>query len=117
MIQFGLGSRFYRFTIDWPVPKDLRDAFIEEGGSWGRANRIDWKGRADAEWRRRWRARLMWLKAQLEYAEDVPLAEAMLANLVLPDGRTFGAWATPQIGQMYEAGQMPPMLGPGTEVR
>jgi hypothetical protein len=37
----------------------------------------------------------------------------MLAHLVLPDGRTFGSWAEPQVEGMYADGQMPPLLGSG----
>ncbi len=117
IIQFELNGRHYRFSIEHPLADALRADYIAQFDyPWQgdtRARRIDWKAREAAEWRRRWRARLMWLKAQLEFAEDVPLAESMLSNLVLPDGRTFGQWAEPQVSSMYLTGGMPQLLGEG----
>ena len=61
----------------------------------------------DAEWRRRWRARLLWIKATLEFAEDDEdegLATAMAGYLVLQGGVT--------VGQAITEGTLP-MLGSG----
>lgn len=121
VIQFRLADRHYRFNVDAPSEDALRDAYITERVKGGEhkyraerlANNINWRTRWNAEWKRRWRARLLWLKALLEFTDDVPLQEAMLANLVLPDGSTFGRWAEPQIDAMYASGGMPPMLGDG----
>ncbi len=101
-IQFALDKRHYRFTVRRPTE-------LRAKAGWSSDARID------AEWRRRWRARVLWVKAQIEFAESEPAAfhEAMLAHLVLPDGRTLGGWAEPQIGEMYERGGMPPLLGDG----
>lgn len=103
-VQFALDGLHYRFTIRRPRAADLRAS----GG-------VSSAMRVDAEWRRRWRARVLWVKAQIEFAETEPDAfrEAMLAHLVLPDGRTFGAWAAPQVEGMYSSGQMPPLLTDG----
>lgn len=100
-IQFALDGRHYRFTVVRPV--------LHAASGWSSEQRID------AEWRRRWRARVLWVKAQIEFAESEPAAfhQAMLAHLVLPDGRTLGGWAEPQIKGMYETGGMPPLLGDG----
>lgn len=120
-LQFRLRGRFYRITIERPKADEIKAAYIEEAMKQGRqyewtikarADRIDFSKRTGDEWNRRWRARLMWLKAQIEFSEDAPLEEAMLHYLVLPDGKTMGQWATPQI-DVYEAGKMPPMLGDG----
>lgn len=116
VVQFRLGV-MYRFDVQRPVAADMRAAFIEaQNGTWNatrRADAIDWNGRAAKEHMRRWRARLLWLKAMLEFTDVVPLSESLMANLVLPDGQTFGHWAGPQVEAMYELGQMPAMLGDG----
>lgn len=109
LIQFAFGGRHYRFEVRRPTAEQIAKRFNQ------RPVGNDWRPRIEAEWRRRWRARLLWIKAQIEFAEAEPgaLAEAMLANLVLPDGRTMGGWAGPQIEAMYESGGMPALLGDG----
>lgn len=107
IVQFQLAGRHYRFTVERPTVKDI-------GGKFGtRPVYGDWGPRLDSEYRRRWRARLLWIKAMLEFAEDEPLSKAMLAYLLLPDGRTFSDWADPQVEAMYERGEMPALLGTG----
>src|SRR5258708_2375284 len=85
MVQFALGGRHYRFEVIRPSIDDVQ-------GFYSRTPTNGWNWAVDAEWRRRWRARLLWIKAQIEFAEGEPgaLEEAMLAHLVLPDGRTLG---------------------------
>lgn len=83
-IEFVLNGYRYRFTVERPADE------------WARKNAGPRQLHADvqkAEWRRRWRARLIWLKATLEFAsgEDataLPLALAAFA--VLPQGGTVG---------------------------
>lgn len=108
MVQFALHGLHYRFSVRRPTWDDLIDRYE-------RAYRVDQRRATEDEWRRRWRARLLWIKAQLEFAEVEPqeFSRAMLAHLVLPDGTTMGEWAVPQIEAMYEGGRMPPLLGPG----
>jgi hypothetical protein len=103
-IQFALDGRHYRFAVRRPIENEVGGTAHNQYGS-----------RVDAEWRRRWRARVLWVKAQIEFAEGEPTAfhQAMLAHLVLPDGRTLGGWAEPQIEGMYARGGMPPLLGDG----
>jgi len=70
----------------------------------------------EQECRRLWRSLVLVLKAKLEaVASGVEtFEEAFLAQIVLPDGRTYGDVAIPQIGHVYETRQMPPML-PGVD--
>lgn len=109
MIQFALKGRHYRFEVTRPTAEQIAHLFTNN------PNGNDWRPRIDAEWRRRWRARLLWVKAMLEFDDREPGAfeTAMLAHLVLPDGQTLGSWATPQIAAVYERGGMPPLLGSG----
>lgn len=117
-IQFRLDGLMYRFDVQRPTAPELRAAFIgARSGDWRAeqsARRVDWNGRVAAEWRRRWRARVLWLKSLIEFAEDVPLHQSMMANLVLPDGRQMAHWAAPQVEAMYATGEMPKMLGDGS---
>lgn len=108
-VQFGLDGRHYRFTVPRPTWEVVRLRFRDP-------RRVADQGAAvEAEWRRRWRARVLWIKAQVEFAADEPevLHEAMLSHLVLPDGQTMGAWSEPQIEAMYSDGSMPPLLTSG----
>ena len=118
LIQFKLNDRMFRFGVNRATADEMRARYIAEStyGDWQAqrsADRIDWPGRAAQEWRRRWRARVIWLKSLIEFTDDVPLEQSMLANLVLPDGRTFDEWSAPQVEAMYASGHMPPMLGDG----
>jgi hypothetical protein len=122
VIQFRIDGRMYKFGVERPDLDTIKAEYIADAVKRGRerqyviearADRIDFGTRTGPEWRRRWRARLMWLKAQLEFAEEVPLQTALLSALVLPDGRTFGDWAAPQVEAMYDSGTMPRMLGDG----
>lgn len=110
-VQFAMDGLHYRFEVRRPTPQEAMTNANKDRGHIRRGDEID------AEWRRRWRARVLWLKATIEFAEAEPdvLSQALLANLVLPDGRTLGRWAVPQIESMYSGGQMPPLLGPGGE--
>ena len=109
MVQFGLHGLHYRFEVRRPTWDDLIDRYE-------RTSRVDKPKAIDAEWRRRWRARFLWVKAQLEFAEVEPkeFSRAMLAHLVLPDGQTLGQWSVPQVEAMYSDGKMPPLLGSGS---
>lgn len=92
VVIFRLYGRHYRFDVVRPDLEELK-ALLRE-------------------WRRRWRARLIFLKALLEYAEgDEDAARALLLPFtVLPDGKTVGEWSQPQIEAAYESGRMPPLM-------
>ncbi len=110
-IQFALNGLHYKFMVKRPTWADLYDRYRDP-------RRVDQSRAVDDEWRRRWRARLLWIKAMLEFAEVEPdaFAEAMLGNLVLPDGQRLAEWSIPQIEAAYSGGKMPPLLlGTGSE--
>lgn len=62
--------------------------------------------------RQRWRALVLVVKAKLEAVESglVTFEQEFLAHIVLPDQRTVGEWAAPQLDEVYETGEMPGVL-------
>ena len=104
-VQFRLNGLHYRFTVKRPTWADLYDRYRDP-------RRVDQARAVDDEWKRRWRARLLWIKAMVEFAEVEPdaFAEAMLGSLVLPDGQRLAEWSLPQVTAAYSDGRMPPLL-------
>jgi len=120
-IQFILGGLPYRFTVERAEPEELKAAYIDEQAAKGRQHRytieragyMDWPAKAEGEWKRRWRARLLWLKATLEFASGEgadEVAAALMAHLVLPNGSTMQAWAAKQLPDAYRDGVMPALM-------
>ncbi len=107
-VQFALNGLHYRFNVRRPT-------WVELSKRYQRTGSVNQAAAVEGEWRRRWRARHLWVKAQIEFAEVEPEAftEAMLAHLVLPSGTRLGEWAEPQIKAMYADGKMPPLLTAG----
>ena len=104
-VQFALNGLHYRFTIKRPTWPEFEHTYQLP-------KRVNRTNAVEQEWQRRWRARHLWVKAMLEFAEVEPdsFASAMLAHVVLPDGSTLGAWVLPQLEAAYSDGKMPPLL-------
>jgi hypothetical protein len=64
--------------------------YREDGRDWSRV--YDPQTKVEAEWRRRWRAHVLLLKAKLEFIEggDTTLETEFLTYAVLPSGQTVG---------------------------
>ena len=77
------------------------------------ANQIEAK--REAEWRRRWRALSMIIKAKLEMvtAGDTTFEHEFLADIMLPEGGTVAKWLGPQLMEAYDSGKMPSLLPSG----
>lgn len=101
-IGFTLEGRQYRFSVIRPGADDVKVSRGSSHHSWE-----DLTQRAiDAEWRRRWRARFLWLKATLEFAdEEGEVSTALAGFLVLQGGRT--------VAEAIEVGHLP-LLGSGS---
>lgn len=124
-IQFVLDGLPYRFIVNNPDEQTLKDDYYQDRfdntalsatAIRNRMERMDWRKEVDAEERRRWRARLLWLKATLEFAESEGreiLQQALMSQLVLPGGKTMGEWAGAQLPEAYASGEMPPLLTGG----
>lgn len=112
-IQFILGGLPYRFEILRPTAEEFEEEYARTRRS-GMAYSIDGKRKAEAEWRRRWRARLLWLKATLEFATAEggdELQRVLLPMLALPGGQeTMFDYAARELPGAYRSGRMPPLL-------
>lgn len=87
-LVFELDGGTYRLNIAKPDLAEVRDAFVAAGGRWDRV--LDRPGKVDQEWRRRWRANVLLLKAKLEFIDsgDTTLDRELLPYRVLKGGRT-----------------------------
>lgn len=93
LVAFTLGGRQVRFELPH-VPEDER------------------------EQRRVWRALLLIIKAKLELVAggDSTVDMEFLPNIVLPNGSTVGKLLGAQLDEVYQSGNMPPLLGPARGV-
>lgn len=90
-LQFEIQGASYRFFIPKPTLEEVRTAYIAAGGRWNLV--YDEEAKVVAEWRRRWRAHVLLLKAKLEFAAsgDSTLTRELMPYLLLRDGRTLEA--------------------------
>jgi len=88
-LQFTLGGHLFRFTITNPTPFALRE---RDGGQYTYPDNVNWQVKAEQEWRRRWRAHVLLIKAKLEFIEggDTTLEREFLPYTVLQSGQTLG---------------------------
>jgi hypothetical protein len=88
-LMFHLDGKQFRFQINKPTLEDVQAMARADGK---RLSLIrDWQPKIDAEWRRRWRAHVLLIKAKLEFIDggDTTLEREFLPYLVLDDGRTI----------------------------
>jgi hypothetical protein len=80
-LQFEMDGRAYRFAIARPTVDEIHRLF---------PNHRDTDSKIAAEWRRRWRANVLLLKAKLEFAdgETSTVERELLPYAVMRDGRT-----------------------------
>jgi len=113
-----LGFRIDGLRVRFELPLPDREKFTRTPTGKKRNNARSIENAYEQGVRQRWRALALIIKAKLEAVESgiTTLPEEFLAQTVLPDGRTFGAWAIPQVKQSYIEGRMPPLLpGPSEE--
>lgn len=110
-VTFEIQGRRVRFIVPLPDRSDSEFRYTT-GGPHGRAGTFS-EQKYEQGIRQRWRALLLTIKAKLESVESKieTFEEAFMAHIVLPDGRTMGEVAVPQIKLAYENGRMPPLLG------
>lgn len=115
VVMFEMQGRRVLLRVTIPDP-DSREMRYGAGGrslsERQRAARI-----AQVE-RQRWRALLLVIKAKLESVESriESFDQAWLPHIVIPStGQTYGDFAIPQLQDVYEHHELPPML-PGARV-
>lgn len=111
VITFRSAGRTIRFELHMPDRNDREFTHSKRG----RRNQSEAQSAWEQAGRQRWRALSLVVKAKLEaVASGITTFESeFLAHVVLPDGRTFGQWAVPQLESAYAAGGMPALL-PGS---
>lgn len=114
MISFRLRGRYMRFRLDLPDPNDEEFIYKKLNQSAYRERRTAIQAKAvwEQACKERWRALALLIKAKLAAVEAgvVSLNDEFLASVLLPDQRTVGEWAQPQVDQAYTSGRMPPLL-------
>jgi hypothetical protein len=112
LLMFEAKGRRIRFVVNLPDRNENGIRTYKSGSYW--TNRTDsaWEAAFQQAVRQRWRALALVIKAKLEAVESgISIFEdEFMANIVMPNGEDFGAWARPQIAQAYESGTMPDML-------
>ena len=109
-VAFSLRRRGFKIVLTMPDRADF--ATTPTGRTRDRATQT-------AQWeqacRQRWRAMVLWVKANLEAVDSgiITLEQAFLASMMLPDGSRVEDWLVPQINVAYESKRMPPMLMAG----
>lgn len=109
-VMFTMGGRHIKFILPLPDPTAKEFTHTPAKG-WART-----AAEAERAWeqacRQRWRALALVIKAKLEAvnAGITTVEDEFLAHTVLPDGRTMGEWAKPQIEDAYRLGHMPQHL-------
>lgn len=108
-IGFTIANRSVRVELPLPDPKDRTFACGPSGRSRTAAGAVQAYEQAV---RQRWRALLLVIKAKLEAVETgiSTIEREFLADVMLPNGSTIGAWAAPQLALVYERGGTPALL-------
>jgi hypothetical protein len=101
-LGFELSGKQFRFMITKPTVDDVKRMYREDGRDWSRV--YDAQAKVEAEWRRRWRAHVLLIKAKLEFIDggDTTLEREFLPYAVLQDGRT--------VGQLMDGGGLPLLM-------
>jgi hypothetical protein len=110
IVQFQLEGRMVRYERVYP---SVKECALDAAGRKRTSAQVDQK--REAEWRRRWRALQLIVKAKLEmvHSGDTTFEKEFLADIMLPDGTTVGQAMGPRLAASYESGNMPKMLPGG----
>lgn len=111
VVMFRMNNRRIRFYL--PMPN--REDYKESPGGRQRSSEYAIDEAWEQAKRQRWRALSLAIKAKLEAVASgiTTFEEEFMAHVVLPNGKNFGEWATPQIEEAYTNKKMPPLLSAG----
>jgi hypothetical protein len=107
-VMFRLQGRAVRFILVMPDPNAREFTHHSRGMRTPDAAAKAWEQAT----RQRWRALALVIKAKLEAVDAgiTTVEDEFLAHTLLPDGRTFGDYAKPEIDRIYIEGGMPQPL-------
>lgn len=90
-LTFELGGHRFLFRIPRPTAQVLWDQWKADGKSAAALKYLPTDDQVAAEWRRRWRANVLLLKAKLEFAdgETSTVMRELMPYALLRDGRTL----------------------------
>lgn len=90
-LLFELDGRSFRFRIPKPTQESLHAQWVADGKPATTTKYLPSENQVAAEWRRRWRANVLLLKAKLEFAdgEASTVLRELMPYAVLADGRTL----------------------------
>lgn len=105
-LMFELAGGSYRLDIRKPSLDEVKARYTAEGGRWNLV--YDEAAKVEAEWRRRWRANVLLLKAKLEFIDsgDTTLERELLPYRLLKGGRT--------VEEIMVAGGLPALMAGGS---
>lgn len=86
-LLFELNGNRYRFEIVKPTLEEVKADYVANGGRWNLV--YDEDAKVAAEWRRRWRANVLLIKAKLEFADggDTSVEREFMPYLLVAGGR------------------------------
>jgi hypothetical protein len=110
VLSFVMQGRQVRFMLRLPSKQDPQ-WFQTPTGRECKDPNVAYK-KWEQACRQQWRALLLLVKAKLEAVESgiTIFDQEFLAQLVLPNGQTYGDFAAPQIAMVYEKQEMPKLL-------
>jgi hypothetical protein len=107
-VMFEMRGRRLRFSVDLPDVSDRQFTF--DGHR--RLPPAQAQQRFEQFVRERWRLLLFLIKGKLEAIREgaAIFEEEMMAYTVMPNGQTVAEWANPQLAQILDRNEMPPLL-------
>lgn len=105
-LLFELKGSRYRFRIVKPTLEEVKADYIAGGGRWNLV--YDERAKVEAEWRRRWRANVLLIKAKLEFAEggDTSVEREFMPYLLVGGRQTLAEFLESDRGvALLEAGR------------
>jgi hypothetical protein len=117
LIAFEMQGRRVAFRLPLPEPGEDRFHRIQRGSGWQTCTPEQAIRAHDQACRERWRSLLLCIKAKLESVEAgiETFEDAFLAHIQMPDGLTVGEHVRPRLKQVYDGGEMKPLLpAPGS---
>ena len=88
-LVFELAGQSYRLQIRRPTLEEVKERYVADGGRWNLV--YDPQAKVDQEWRRRWRATVLLLKAKLEFIDsgDSTIEREMMPYLLVKGNQTL----------------------------